>query len=81
MATLTTVERDWLRQRCASLCSPQTWTKPQINQALQTLEDDWATFLNRASTDIEAAAPGVFSLAAKKAVLRAFLEQKVLRGV
>jgi len=47
---------------------PQTWSKPEINAAIQAIEDRWDAAGTQAalSADIEAAAPAVFTAAQKK---------------
>jgi len=78
MAPLTDPERDELRQMLAGAVTP-TWTKPQINAALQAVEDWFETARAGAGAAIEAAAPGVFSPANKRRLLVAWLRQKLRR--
>jgi len=80
MAILTTDQLVQLRQMAAAEAATVTWTKPQVNAALQAIEDWWEA--NRASlgTAIEAAAPGKFTVAQKKALGKYWLWQKYGRG-
>lgn len=72
MATLTTDDLTDLRQRYARGRNP-SWTKPQINAALQAIEDAVQSTSNVGNRTlkvyignaIEAAAPGVFNAQAK----------------
>ena len=66
MATLTTEELQELRHSMARQF-PVTWTKTQVNAALQAIEDRMrlASTQNAIATDIEATAPGVFTAGQK----------------
>lgn len=66
MATLSASELQTLRQTMTRQFPP-TWTKPQVNAALQAIEDRvrLAATQTAISNDIEAAAPGVFNAAQK----------------
>lgn len=70
MATLTAAELQELRSVLTRNTATQTWTKAQVNAALQAIEDRirLAGTQNTIAGDIEAAAPGVFS-AGQKATL------------
>lgn len=73
MATLTAPERDTLRQYVARQVGTVAYTKTQVNAALQALENDKTTFVNRCNTVIEGAAPGVFSAAQKRILAAAVI--------
>ena len=66
MAVFTAPELQLLRQTMARQFPP-TWTKAQVNAALQAIEDRLrlAATQTTIANDIEAAAPGVFSAAQK----------------
>jgi hypothetical protein len=77
MAQLTSAELDDLRQRLAAVSQTVTWTKPQVNTALQALEDWFDTSgRNAAGAAIEAVLPGVFTNAQKKAIGKYWMFQK-----
>ena len=82
MAILNSVQLARLRQHVARKANekgvPVHWLKAQINAALQAIEDRWEasstqTVLN---DDVETVAPGVFSGAEKRFLLRFWLQQK-----
>ncbi len=57
----------------------QTWTKPQIDAAVEAIEARWdaTSTQNAIRSDIEAAAPGVFTRGQKKHLVAFWL---ILRG-
>lgn len=73
MATLTAGECTGLRQLAARRAAAVTWTKPQINAALQAIEDAAQSTSNVGprtlkayiGSAIETAVPGVFNAAQK----------------
>lgn len=66
---LTADQRTTLRQLIAANLATQTWTKPQVNAALDAL-DDWFETSGRAAAGaaIEAAVPGVFTGPQKRVI-------------
>jgi hypothetical protein len=68
MAQLTAEELGELRTRLNANTATQAWTKPQVNAALQAIEDRLrlAGTQTAIGNDIEAAAPGVFTPAQKQ---------------
>jgi hypothetical protein len=68
MAQFTSDQLAELRARLNANTATQSWTKPQVNAALQAIEDRLrlAATQNAIGSDIEAAAPGVFSAAQKQ---------------
>lgn len=76
MAILSVKELAELRRACARNVTPVTWTKPQINAALQAIEDWFEA--NRASLGaaIETAAPLQFAGPLKKRLVAFWLRQK-----
>ena len=68
MASLTPVELAAMRRKLAARHSPQTWNKPQVNAALQVVEDALVAIRFSVAADIEAAAPGVFNVVQKKLI-------------
>jgi hypothetical protein len=77
MAIVSVSDLASLRQRCASDVASVTWTKAQVNAAIQALED-WfdTTGRQEAAAAIESAAPGVFTNAQKKLIGKYWLTQK-----
>lgn len=67
MATLTANELAELRAYCVPNMGTAHWTKTNVNAALQAVEDrmQLAATKTAIGSDIEAAAPGVFSAAEK----------------
>jgi uncharacterized protein Smg (DUF494 family) len=80
MATLTPTQLTQLRQQVAASLTSIGFTKPQINTALQALED-WYETSGRAEAGaaIEAAAPGVFTGPQKVKLGKYWLLQKAGR--
>ncbi len=77
MAALTDLEKAFLRRRMSSGGATVNWTKPQVNDALQAIEDYIETTAKPGiSAAIETAAPGVFSAAEKKLLVARYLKQK-----
>jgi hypothetical protein len=87
MAVLTNAELETVRRQAARR-APATWTKAQINAALQAIEDavqstsnvgarSLKTYLGNA---IEAAAPGVFGAAAKDELFSLWQVLNIRRG-
>jgi hypothetical protein len=77
MAIISVSDLASLRQRCAADANSVTWTKAQVNAAIQALED-WFDTTGRAgaAAAIESAAPGVFTNAQKKLIGKYWLAQK-----
>lgn len=67
MATFTSAELQELRGVLNRNTATQTWTKAQVNAALQAIEDRvrLAGTQTTIGNDIESAAPGVFSAGQK----------------
>jgi len=80
MAILIADELAELRRSCASERATVDYTKPQINAALQAIEDWFEA--NRASLGaaIEAAAPTKFNATEKRRLVKFYLQQKFTRG-
>jgi hypothetical protein len=80
MAVLTPGQLTELRQFIAAGVATQSWTKLQVNAALQALEN-WYESSGRAAAGsaIETAAPGVFTNAQKKLLGKYWLLQKAGR--
>ena len=78
MAVLSGLELAELRRAMATN-GTVTWTKPQINAALQAIEDWFEA--NRASLGaaIEAVAPGLYTAPRKKRLVAYWLRQKFVR--
>jgi len=76
MATLTGVQLAEVRQEAARAAGVVTWTKPQANAALQAVEDWFEANRAALGAAVEAAAPGVFGAAHKRALLKYWLRQK-----
>jgi hypothetical protein len=68
MAVLSSADLQELRSRLCFNTSTQTWTKAQVNAALQAIEDrvQLTATKNAIAGDIEAAAPGVFDASQKQ---------------
>lgn len=74
MATLTAAQLQEVRSLAASAVATVTWTKPQINAAIQAVEDAMASASNVGGKSVQAyiggaietAAPGVFSAPQKQ---------------
>lgn len=62
MAALTTEEQVELRSMLARVTAQQHWSKPQVNTAIQTIEDlmQQPATRNNIANAIEGAVPGVF---------------------
>lgn len=75
MAVLTPAQLVELRQHCAE-AQTVTWTKPQVNAALQAIEDRFEAVRASFGVAIETAAPGVFSPAQKVRLVKFWLRQK-----
>ncbi|MGI9489096.1 MAG: hypothetical protein ACR2RF_25065 [Geminicoccaceae bacterium] len=77
MAVLTAEELTELRQGAANDSITLAWTKTNINAALQAIEDWWETTAKLdAATEIETAAPGVFSNPEKKLIGKWWMKKK-----
>jgi hypothetical protein len=78
MAVLTLAQLLELRQ--AVVADPATtvvpWTKAQINAAVQAIEDWFEAQRTTVAGLIETAAPGVFTNAQKKRIVKYYLQQK-----
>ena len=70
-----------LRQRMARATPIVPWKKVAINAALQAIEDWFEAERASLGQAIEAAAPGMFSIAQKKKLVAYWLEQKFRREV
>jgi tellurite resistance protein len=68
MATLSEDERGELRSKLARSTATQHWTKPQVNAALQSIEDLMVQTSTRNAVGgaIESAAAGVFDNSEKQ---------------
>lgn len=80
MAIMTPDELADLRRNCARERATVDYTKPQINAALQAIEDWWEANRAALGAAIEAAAPGVFSPAEKRRLAKHWLAHKFARG-
>lgn len=81
MAAITSDELLALRRRAAASSATQTWTKAQVNAALQAIEDLMETTGRTAINNaIEGAAPGVFNGAQKRLLFAAYCEFKFRKG-
>lgn len=88
MATLTSLELARLRQIGARIYPVVTWTKPQVNAALQAIEDavqstgDVGNRSLRAyiAAAIETAAPGIFNVGQKDSLFVIWCRFNVVRG-
>lgn len=81
MAVLTSDQFTELRQKLqASVAPTTTATKPQINAATQAIENYFETTVKPGiNTAIEAVAPGVFTVAQKKQIVKYYVLQKAGR--
>lgn len=80
MAALTIEQQAELRRAMAARLATVPYTKPQVNAAIQALEDWWETSGRAAAgAAIEAAAPGIFTAPLKKEIGKAWLRQKAER--
>jgi hypothetical protein len=68
MAVLTDLERQELRAALCRNTTEQTWTRVQVDAALQAVEDRMrlTSTENAIGGDIESAAPGLFNAAQKR---------------
>lgn len=80
MAALTAPEFAPIRQRLADLVRAPHYRKAQVNAAVQAVEDWFEANQPALGTAIETAAPGVFSAAQKRLLVRAWLLSKFERG-
>ena len=78
MAILTGDELAELRRAMAAN-GTVTWTKPQINAALQAIEDWFEANRVALGAAIEAAAPGLYNATRKKRLVAYWLRQKFVR--
>lgn len=76
MATLTPVDLAELRQDVAAASTSVGHTKPQVNAALQSIEDWFEASRPSIAAAIEAAAPTIFSAAVKRRLVKYWLRQK-----
>jgi len=81
MATLTAPQLAELRRGIAPDVAAVNFNKPQVNAALQAVED-WfeTTARTEIGAAIETAAPGVFTNAQKRVIAKYWLRQKFDRG-
>lgn len=68
MSVLTARELAAIRRKLAQQFVPVTWTKPEINAAVQAVEDRLVASKSVIAGDIETAAPGLFNGPQKKAI-------------
>ena len=80
MAILSSTQYADLRQAAARESVTVTWSKAQVNAALQAIEDWFEANRAALGVAIEAAVPGVFSAAQKRALVKFWLAQKFARG-
>ena len=80
MAVLTATQLAELRRMAAAEASVVTWNKTQVNPVLQAIEGWWEASRASLGAAMEAAAPGVFNAAQKKALGKYWLWQKYGRG-
>lgn len=78
MANLNAGQLTEIRQRVAATGAiPVTYTKPQINAAVQAVEDYFETTARAGiSAAIEAVEPGTFTAAQKRQIAKMWLFQK-----
>lgn len=81
MATLTAAQLDELRQNCSASASGNIGAiKPQVNAALQAIEDYCENTAKAGfASAIEAAAPGIFNAGKKKILVAYYFRQKFTR--
>jgi hypothetical protein len=79
MATLTAQQLAELRRRLASNTSGYTWTKQDVNLALQTVEDWFESNKSSLNTAVDAATGSKFSGPEKKLLIAYWLFQKAGR--
>lgn len=87
MATVSVNELELFRRQFARGRNP-TWTKPQVNAAVQAIEDTMTSASNvgprsiktQIGQAIEAAAPGVFSAALKDDLFVLWCRYNVMRN-
>jgi hypothetical protein len=80
MAMLSNDQLTELRQAVARESATVPWTKPQINAAVQAIEDWFEANRAALGTAMEAAAPGLFSAAQKRVLVKFSLAQKFAWG-
>jgi hypothetical protein len=76
MAILTPTQLAALRQECARAAQVVTWDRPTVNAALQAIEDWFEANRAALGAAIEAAAPGAFTNAQKRALVKFWLFSK-----
>lgn len=81
MAVISAAQLTPLRQEAERGVGTVPWTKPQINAALQAVEDHFESVKSGFVTAIETAVPGVFSLAQKREIVKFWLRYKLSAGV
>lgn len=81
MAILSSVDLGAIRRDLEDEAIPINYTKGPINAAIQAIEDSFETTCKTALNNaIETAAPGAFTAAQKRAMVKRYLWLKFLRG-
>lgn len=81
MAILASPEFGAIRRDLEDEAIPINYQKAQVNTALQAIEDSFETTCKTAlNSAIETAAPGVFTAAQKRAMVKRYLYRKFQRG-
>ena len=81
MAVITLNELVKGRRRLTKKSDVVTWSKSEVNFALQAIEDWYEANKADAITAIEASAPGVFSLEEKRTISRIWVSFKAKKGL
>ena len=79
MAVLTSVQLQELRRISEPNRAPIAHTKAQVNAALQAIEDWFEANRAALGAAIEAAAPGIFNITQKRALVKFWLLKKFER--
>lgn len=77
---LTSDQLSDLRRSAATEAAIVTWMKPQVNATLQAVEDWFEANRTSLGVAVETAAPGLFSAAQKRVLVKYWLAQKFARG-
>lgn len=81
MAMLTSPELGAIRRDLEDESIAITYQKAQVNAAIQAIENSFETTCKAALNNaIETAAPGVFTAAQKRAMVKRYLYRKFQRG-
>lgn len=67
MAILTQIQLAKVRRKLSN-GRTSTWNKPQVNAAIQAIEDRLQASKSILNSDIESAAPGIFTVAQKRII-------------